>query len=653
MSGLFIQILNMSLTASYVALLVIALRYVLGKARLPKIFSYALWGVVLFRLVFPFSFESAFSLLPGKAEVIPPNIVSSPNPGIASGISVIDNTINHSIQNVLPPADVAASVNPMGLLLEIGAMIWVAGFALFIAHGLLSYFGMKQRLSFATRVEGNIYETDQIKTPFVLGFIKPRIYLPVGLAKQDVGYILEHERTHIRRFDHLIKPLAFLVLMLHWFNPLIWLSYFLMIKDMEMSCDETVMKRSSGDIRVGYSNTLLALASKRSGFLSPLSFGESNVKSRIRNILHYKRPVLWIGIVIVIAVAALATGMLANPKGQAAAVPDDEAAIHADDDAAAANSEKENVANVVEAFGKKLSMVSLLAPKDDVEQSIKENYSDYVSPQLMDAWIADPENAPGRLTSSPWPDRIEIANIEKLADDAYRVEGLVIEVTSVELENGGAAAVRPITLEVRKINEKWLIYACTLGPYDEAASDDDTDTGSVLSPELSVQVLPALSSQELFDLPYLRADWTKDQMEQQLGLEKSANDGAGETYYSDDRSKYVYFDFYNAVTPAVVDVYGDYPGPRGFRVGDTFDEVMALFPQEKDWKSSPDGVFYGSFHHDAEYFDNAVSAYVSTESNVNGDPEITFITEGVYPFMRVFFEGNVVSHFTIFLIDAH
>lgn len=311
MSSYFITVLNMSLTASYVVLAVIIVRLLLKRA--PKIFSYALWAVVLFRLVCPLSFESNFSLIPNSNEIIPHDIIYSQNPAISTGVTMADKAINQAIQSTLPPVNPAASVNPMGIALEIGAIIWMLGIVMLLAYALISYFGLKRRLSTATLVNDNVYEADGIKTPFVLGLIKPRIYIGTNLPGSELGYIIKHEETHIRRYDYIIKPVAFLALVMHWFNPLIWISYFLMVKDMEMSCDESVMKQFSGDIRASYSNSLLSLSVKQSGLLSPLAFGESNVKSRIMNVLNYRKPAFWTVVVIAVVAIAITVGLMVDP----------------------------------------------------------------------------------------------------------------------------------------------------------------------------------------------------------------------------------------------------------------------------------------------------------------------------------------------------
>lgn len=312
MNRLFLIVLNMSITGSFVALAVMIARLLLKRA--PKIFSYALWALVLFRLICPFSFESAVSLIPTNKEPIPQEIVYMQNPAINTGIKMIDNTVNNSIEKSFQPVNQAASVNPVGVSIEIYAIIWLIGITVLLCYGFITYFRLKQRLSTATLVRDNIYETDLIKTAFVMGFIKPKIIIPINLSKNEFDYIIKHEETHIKRFDYIIKPVAFLALIIHWFNPIIWLSYYMMLKDMEMSCDETVMKNTKEDIRVNYSSSLLALSAKQSGLLSPLAFGEGNVKSRIKNVLNYKKPSFWIMILAVIIIVFVLISFGTDPQ---------------------------------------------------------------------------------------------------------------------------------------------------------------------------------------------------------------------------------------------------------------------------------------------------------------------------------------------------
>jgi len=178
---------------------------------------------------------------------------------------------------------------------------------------VVSYFKLKTKLTTATLVNDNIFETDQINTPFVLGITKQKIFIPVNMSENELKYILKHEQTHIKRYDYIIKLIAFTALMIHWFNPLMWISYFLMSKDMEMSCDESVMKSTNEDIRLDYSNTLLALSVKQSRSLILLAFGESNAKSRIKNILNYRKPSFWILAVSVVIVLIIVISLVTNP----------------------------------------------------------------------------------------------------------------------------------------------------------------------------------------------------------------------------------------------------------------------------------------------------------------------------------------------------
>lgn len=315
MNNIFITVLNMSVTASLVAAVVMLARLLLKKA--PKIFSYALWAVVLFRMLCPFSFESIVSILPTKPEPIPQDIAAQTVPRIDSGITFVDNSVNRTIQTALSPVTpetVGNSVSPMQVIISVGYVVWLLGIVILLGYAVISYIKVKRRIFAATLVGENIFETDRIKTPFVMGFIKPKIYIPTGLNESETEYIIKHERTHIRRGDHLIKLLAFIGLAVHWFNPLMWASYFLMSKDMELSCDESVMKRSGEDIRASYSKSLLSLSVKQSGLPNPLAFGESNVKSRIKNVLHYKKPAFWISIISVIIVLSVTVALAANQR---------------------------------------------------------------------------------------------------------------------------------------------------------------------------------------------------------------------------------------------------------------------------------------------------------------------------------------------------
>lgn len=298
----------MSITASYVILFVVLIRLLLKRA--PKIFSYLLWSVVFIRLVSPFNFESGFSLIPVNKETLPQNIIYSQTPEIQSGIAVIDKAVN----SYFPSTVLEASGNPIQVWVGLGGTLWVVGIIVLLAYSIFTAIRLSNKLSGASLLQDNVYESENIATPFVFGIIKPKIYLPIGLSEREIDYIIKHEETHIKRFDHVIKPLAFLVVCLHWFNPFVWIAFFLMSDDMELSCDEKVLKEMGNGIKKDYSSSLLSLASgKRIIGGCPLAFGENKTKGRIMNILNYKRPAFWIIVAAVVLVVGVSIGLLSNP----------------------------------------------------------------------------------------------------------------------------------------------------------------------------------------------------------------------------------------------------------------------------------------------------------------------------------------------------
>lgn len=302
---LFLQILNMSFTAGIVILFVLVIRLFLKKA--PKIFSYALWAVVLFRLICPFSFESMISLLPTKANPISQDILNSPVPDTgAAGLYPAA---------ALPAAAPLASVDLWQIWVYIGSIIWIGGIAVLLISSLISLWKLKKRLRSAVHEKENIYFTDGLSTPFVMGIFRPKIYLPANLSAKEKQYSLLHEQTHIRRRDPFVKMISFFVLCLHWFNPLAWAAFFISSKDMEMSCDEAVIKLLGYHIKKEYSSLLLTLAAGRKAIGgTPLAFGGGDTKGRINNVLNYKKSAFWVIALALAAVAVLSFGLMANPK---------------------------------------------------------------------------------------------------------------------------------------------------------------------------------------------------------------------------------------------------------------------------------------------------------------------------------------------------
>lgn len=299
MTGGFLEVLNMSYAACFAICIVMLLRLVLQRA--PKSFSYMLWSAVWFRLVCPVSFQSVWSLVPGKApfQAAPAVSQAGGNLQAADGAAPFLTAVPKSAEQ-------------SGLSLFAG--IWLLGIAALLLYGAVSLLALRRRLIGAVRLEGNVYLADHIPSPFVMGIFHPKIYLPSQLSEEERGYILLHEQTHIRRLDHLIKLGASLTLAVHWFNPLVWAAFLLFVRDMEMSCDERVLRQMGRDIRAEYSFSLLRLAAGRSFFAgAPLAFGEDNPKRRIQNVMKYKKPALWITAAALIVVAATVLGVMANP----------------------------------------------------------------------------------------------------------------------------------------------------------------------------------------------------------------------------------------------------------------------------------------------------------------------------------------------------
>lgn len=309
LDGLFLSVLNMSITASLVILVVLLVRLLLKKA--PKTFSYALWIVVLFRLICPFSFESAIGLLPINKTPIPQDIVYSTEPQIDTGINIVDSIVNP----ILPvPNNMGESISPLQMWVFVGSTIWVFGMLIMLIYSIIQFVRLKRKLVGATPLRGNIYLADHISSPFVMGFMKPHIYLPSSMAETEQGFIIAHEQCHIKRLDHIARILAFVALTIHWFNPLVWLAFVLSGKDMEMSCDEAVMRKVDTDIRAEYSKSLLRFATGRKFIAAtPLAFGEGDTKNRVKNVMQYKKPILWVMAVALVAVVVVCAGFATNP----------------------------------------------------------------------------------------------------------------------------------------------------------------------------------------------------------------------------------------------------------------------------------------------------------------------------------------------------
>lgn len=311
MNELFLKIINMSISASWLVLAVLILRFVLKKA--PKWINVLLWGIVAIRLICPFSFESTLSLIP-SAETIPLNIGMDTTPTINSGISAINNAVNPIISHSNTPM-AGASVNLLQITIGIYEYIWIFGMIALALYTAISYWRLRRKVDTAVRYKDNIFQSENVSFPFVLGIIKPRIYLPFKMNGQYLEYVVAHEQAHICRKDHWWKPLGFLLLMIHWFNPLMWLAYVLLCRDIELACDEKVIKELCNEQRGDYTQALVACSVNRRMIAAcPLAFGEVSVKERVKSVMNYKKPAFWVIIISVIVCVGVAVCFLTNPK---------------------------------------------------------------------------------------------------------------------------------------------------------------------------------------------------------------------------------------------------------------------------------------------------------------------------------------------------
>ncbi len=310
MSELFLNILNMSISASWIVLAVLILRFLLKKS--PKWITVLLWGIVGIRLICPFSFESVLSLIP-SGETVPINIATAHTPQIDSGVPIINNAVNPIIiENFTPTLE--NSVNPLQIVISVVAMIWLVGVFTMIIYTVVSYFKVKNKVKTAVLLRDNIYQSETVTSPFVLGIIMPKIYLSFNINEQEMDYVIAHEQSHLMRKDHIWKPLGFLILSVYWFNPLLWLGYILLCRDIELACDERVINKLNTEQRADYSQALLNCSVNRRIIAAcPLAFGEVGVKKRIKSVLNYKKPDFWIAIVSVVLIIVTSVCLLTNP----------------------------------------------------------------------------------------------------------------------------------------------------------------------------------------------------------------------------------------------------------------------------------------------------------------------------------------------------
>ncbi len=308
---LFLKILNMGIAAGWLVLAVLVLRLILKRA--PRWANVVLWGLVALRLLCPVSPESALSLIP-SAETVSPDIMMEPLPGIQTGIPVVNRIVNPAIRQSLAPVP-GASVNPLQIWIPALALFWIIGVAALLIYTAISYWRLRRSVDTAVLLRDNLFQSERVGTPFVLGICKPRIYLPFQMESQSLEHVIAHEQAHIRRRDHWWKPLGFFLLAVYWFHPLLWMAYVLLCRDIELACDEKVIRVLDSRQRADYTQALLAcrVRNKRTA-PCPLAFGEVGVKTRVRSVMNYKKPALQIVAVSILACALMAVCFLTNPR---------------------------------------------------------------------------------------------------------------------------------------------------------------------------------------------------------------------------------------------------------------------------------------------------------------------------------------------------
>lgn len=315
MGEIFLKLLNLSITASWLILAVLCIRLLFRK--IPKWITCLLWGVVAIRLIFPLSIESAFSLQLSAEPIRTSTMVEGELipyvPSVDSNIGVVENTVNPLLAEAFAYQE-TESVAPLQIATEIAGSVWLCGMVVLLIFALVSMIKLRLRVREAVRYKENIYICDAVKSPFILGIIKPRIYLSSALSEEEMDYIIAHERAHLKRKDHLWKPFGYLLLCIYWFNPLCWIAYIMLCKDIELACDEKVIKDMSFGDKKEYSRVLLFCATQRHLVMAyPLAFGEVGVKERVKTVLNYKKPTFWITIAANVVCAIVAICFLTNP----------------------------------------------------------------------------------------------------------------------------------------------------------------------------------------------------------------------------------------------------------------------------------------------------------------------------------------------------
>lgn len=407
MEAVFLKILNMGITASWLILAVLLFRVLLRKA--PKWISCLLWALVAVKLLCPFTIESALSLIP-SSEPLPEEIITDNTFRINTGIPAMDVPVNdylgdHYYEGVSVPADHGSH------MLYLAGILWAAGIFLLVLYGFVSYYRLHRLTRASLRLEENIFLCDVIDTPFILGVVRPRIYLPSGMEEERTEYVIAHERAHLKRKDHIWKPAGYLLLAVYWFQPLCWAAYILLCRDIELACDEHVIRKLGQESKKPYAEALLACSIKRNRIAAcPLAFGEVGVKERVKNVLHYKKPAFWIVLTAVICCIIAAVCFLTNPKEAGEETSHTEgttadaegvrppAEQYAEDEQDAENEQAPSADDAVGAVYDMLMRWQMAFCARDGEM-----IADMVTPELAAELLVGSEGSYSFGVSSPWP----------------------------------------------------------------------------------------------------------------------------------------------------------------------------------------------------------------------------------------------------------
>lgn len=315
MNRIFLELFNNAVVSGILIIAVIVVRMCIKKA--PKWITCLLWGLVAIKLVLPFHIESMLSLIP-SAEPIPVDIEYQSVPQITSGIEAMNDVVNPMLAANFTP-NAGASVNPMQLVISAASVLWVAGMVILFLYFIVSFFLLRKRVAAAENIFENVYLCDNVNSPFIFGIVRPRICLPSGIEQDTVECVLAHERAHLRRFDYIWKPLGFLILIVYWFNPLCWIAYVLLCRDIEFACDELVTRDKDKSWKAAYCQALLNCSIKRKVITAcPIAFGEVGVKDRVKKVLHYRKPAVWSIVVAATLCVVVAVCFMTGPESDGA-----------------------------------------------------------------------------------------------------------------------------------------------------------------------------------------------------------------------------------------------------------------------------------------------------------------------------------------------